>query len=253
MQDPGALKIELGVSGGYVCVAAIRSRPPHGASRLFEGRLPEEAPTLARRLYSLCSRAQGAASVAAVEAALGRRPSPDARRAEAAGVLAERVFESLRAMVFGWPSAATFARRASAPLREAAAAAEAIARGDASLARLADIRAALDELENMISRKDPSVEAVIVAGRTAAGSGFSAVECARGRLYHLAQVNGNGRLQVYAHVAPTEWNFHHAGPLAAQLLGARLGRAEAAQIAGERLVALVDPCVAAEVTVREAN
>jgi len=70
-------------------------------------------------------------------------------------------------------------------------------------------QAALADFENMILRKDAGCEGVIVSGRLATGGGFAAVECG------LAQVNGNARPHVYAHVAPTEGNVQQAGPFTA--------------------------------------
>jgi len=355
MQDAGVISISLDLADGFVCSAAIRSSRPAGLARLFEGRAPQEAPLLARRLFTLCSRAQGAAANAAIEAALGTRVDPETRRLESIGVLAERLFETLRACILAWPGAASFARRAGAPLRAAAAAAQALAQGretldafarlaaaaeaigvpraddgepapdtpfalilrqcagedgllpaagdaltvrddeavamaleadpagfaiapeldgrrpetgafarvfadlplDESLlttrarARLIDARRALADLDKLISRKDEEAEQVIVAARTASGAGFGVVECARGRLYHMARVGANGRIEVYGLVAPTEWNFHPNGPLAMQLVGARLGRAEAARAVVQKLATLVDPCVAFEVSAKE--
>ena len=76
------------------------------------------------------------------------------------------------------------------------------------------------------------------------------MECARGRLYHLAEMGHDGRIVSYAVLAPTEWNFHEDGPYVGALVGARPGRGEAALLAAERLAALIDPCVAFRVAYR---
>lgn len=81
--------------------------------------------------------------------------------------------------------------------------------------------------------------------------GFAAVETARGELYHWARLTHDDKIADYAIVAPTEWNFHPAGPFVATLLGARLPRGDA-QATIARLAALFDPCVAFRVEVTEA-
>jgi Ni,Fe-hydrogenase I large subunit len=103
----------------------------------------------------------------------------------------------------------------------------------------------------LISRKDIGSEQAIVGGRTSSGAGFGALECARGRLYHLARVGADGRIAAYGILAPTDWNFHPAGPYVAELLGARIGRGEAARSAAKKMAALMDPCIGFEVEVKE--
>ena len=81
------------------------------------------------------------------------------------------------------------------------------------------------------------------------GAGFGAVECARGRLYHAARLDWDGRIASYGVLTPTDWNFAPAGPLVAQLVGSRVGPPERARLAVSRLIALVDPCAAHELSV----
>lgn len=80
------------------------------------------------------------------------------------------------------------------------------------------------------------------------GTGLGTVEAARGRLVHYAEV-GEGAIQRFRILAPTEWNFHPEGLVVAGLSGARLpGNLPPDQ--GARLVVdAVDPCVACEVEV----
>jgi hypothetical protein len=85
----------------------------------------------------------------------------------------------------------------------------------------------------------------------APGEGFAAVETARGALYHWARLGDDDKIADYAILAPTEWNFHPAGPFVATLLGARMPRGRAAETI-TRLAALFDPCVAFHVTLEEA-
>lgn len=78
--------------------------------------------------------------------------------------------------------------------------------------------------------------------------GMAAVETSRGLLIHVARLE-NDRVADYRIVAPTEWNFHPAGPLAQALAGlAAAGDLEARA----RLVAQsLDPCVAFGLEVRD--
>ncbi len=75
------------------------------------------------------------------------------------------------------------------------------------------------------------------------GIGVAQVETARGRLIHLVDVAG-GRVRRYRIVAPTDWNFHSAGP-ARQGLTALAGDGRGALARRARLlIEAFDPCVA---------
>jgi len=95
------------------------------------------------------------------------------------------------------------------------------------------------------------VDDILAAGPAGSGAGYGVAESARGRLYHYAEIGDNERIAAYAILAPTEWNFHPAGPFVAELLGARVGHGEAARLAVTRLATLFDPCVAFEVALKE--
>jgi hypothetical protein len=75
-----------------------------------------------------------------------------------------------------------------------------------------------------------------------AGVGIGQVEAARGRLIHRV-VLGDGVVQCYQILAPTEWNFHPGGVVARGL--SRLPQADAAamQRQAAMLINTVDPCV----------
>ncbi len=354
--DPGAIIIEIELAGDRVRTARVVSTRPTGHRRLFDGRTAAEAPVLSRRLFALCAKAQAAASAEAVAAAAGVRRPDALRTVDTVGVLAERVAESLRASVLGWPwgEVGSPPRSAAAPLRDAMAAASLlIAATDADLAnpaplsaaaaRLAAAAEALGAADEMGTPPAPGSAFAVLAAqcagepflaagppdaltpaddgavvtalrsdpdgfaarpalagrrpetgafarfwresapedafaarlaarrrdirdtlaalcRTIAGvadpdgtltggpagerSGYGAVECARGRLYHSAELDLDGRIVTYAVLAPTEWNFHGDGPYVEALVGARLGEGEAARLAAARLAALIDPCVA---------
>jgi hypothetical protein len=65
-------------------------------------------------------------------------------------------------------------------------------------------------------------------------------EMARGLLLHWVQLDGDGRVQDYRVLAPTEWNFHPQGALALALTALPFG----ATVAARTLAAAFDPCVA---------
>ena len=65
-------------------------------------------------------------------------------------------------------------------------------------------------------------------------------EMARGLLLHWVQLDGDGAVQDYRVLAPTEWNFHPQGALALALTALPFG----ATVAAQTLAAAFDPCVA---------
>ncbi|HLP65958.1 MAG TPA: hydrogenase assembly protein HupF [Rhizobium sp.] len=355
----GSIRIDVTVSRGQVCAVALSADRPQGLAQMFVGRNPQEAPQLAGRLFSLCGFAQSTASTLAVAAAKGE-PVPEAKRRDfAMGVLAERVFETLRALVMQWPTntGARFAAQAAPALRKALAASQAIIAGAATnvetavsvatltdaaavlgagkaeppsadtlcgailaelrgtdsfprraadalspdedpvvvdlmrreagfctrphlagrvvetgayarlgdilpvhgphlaarfSARLEDVRESLDALQALAEGKAEDIAGLIRQGELSHNAGFGAVECARGRLYHEAEIGADGRLSAYRMLAPTEWNFHPAGPFVETLLSSCIGEGETARTRVSQLAALFDPCVAFEIRLKEA-
>lgn len=84
--------------------------------------------------------------------------------------------------------------------------------------------------------------------QVAAGEGLAWAEMARGLLAHHVVLDGAAaRVAAYRVLAPTEWNFHAEGAVAAALegLGPALGDAAPGRIAA--LMAAYDPCVRFEV------
>ncbi|MGJ0508665.1 MAG: nickel-dependent hydrogenase large subunit [Methylocystis sp.] len=116
-------------------------------------------------------------------------------------------------------------------------------------ARFADIREALAMLRAAVRGTDAGL---CSAGRTGEREGYGAVETARGRLYHWARLDKDGRVLDYEMLAPTEWNFHPEGPFVAALKGVDISARDMALRRVGRLAALFDPCVAFEVELREA-
>lgn len=95
-------------------------------------------------------------------------------------------------------------------------------------------------------------ESSIESYRLGAGQGAAAVECARGRLYHAVELDNDRRIVRFEFLAPTEWNFHARGPLARALEGAALEEGRRGREAVRAMVASFDPCVAFNLTFREA-
>ena len=80
------------------------------------------------------------------------------------------------------------------------------------------------------------------AAQSCAGRGRALVDTARGLLMHEIVLDGN-RIADYFIVAPTEWNFHPHGPLAAWLVGRDATDRDVVQTFVARTVAALDPCV----------
>lgn len=118
-------------------------------------------------------------------------------------------------------------------------------------ARLAEIAEAAELLDAPLDDR-LRIGADWVCGRQVGPrTGHAAVESPRGRLHHLARVDEDGRVVSWAIVAPTEWNFHPDGPLAATL-AANVFPAGAEGLArAERIGALFDPCVGWDAAIEE--
>jgi hypothetical protein len=120
----------------------------------------------------------------------------------------------------------------------------------------ARLQARMIDLTECLERLSRAAEGDVSGseGRTAAPApreGFAAIATSRGDLYHWVRLTADDKIANYAIVAPTEWNFHPAGPLVAELLGARILPGEARRSIA-RLASLFDPCVAFRVEVLEA-
>jgi hypothetical protein len=76
-----------------------------------------------------------------------------------------------------------------------------------------------------------------------AGQALAWCEMARGLLLHWVQLDGDGGVQDYRVLAPTEWNFHPDGTLAKALTALPF----ADTVAAQALAAAFDPCVACSV------
>jgi Ni,Fe-hydrogenase I large subunit len=103
-----------------------------------------------------------------------------------------------------------------------------------------------------LARGEAPTSNLIAARQAAPGIGLAAVECARGRLHHLVQLDRQGLVEQFAILAPTEWNFHPRGALSRALQHRALRDDDADRARVARLVAAFDPCVAFGVTIAEA-
>jgi Ni,Fe-hydrogenase III large subunit len=95
------IDITVMLSGATIADVAIlpRSRPP--LTRLFAGKPASSLLSVLPRLFSLCSVAHQVAYLAAIEAARGEQPSPEAMQRRITAVIAERVTELLRGLFVG--------------------------------------------------------------------------------------------------------------------------------------------------------
>jgi coenzyme F420-reducing hydrogenase alpha subunit len=116
-------------------------------------------------------------------------------------------------------------------------------RGRGAGARLLARLIELAELPQRL-RADPGQSPdsrVVRAWPLGENAGMAGVETSRGLLLHVVRLQ-DGRIADYRIVAPTEWNFHPAGPLAQALraLEAGPGLESRARLVSQAL----DPCVA---------
>ena len=102
------------------------------------------------------------------------------------------------------------------------------------------------------SDRAPMERGVVEGYRLGAGKGAAAVECARGRLYHVVELDDDDRIIRFDFLAPTEWNFHARGPMVRALQGAAVAAGRAGQDAVRAMIGSFDPCVGFNLTFRGA-
>ena len=95
--DPGSIRLDLGWAQGRIVALAIVHQQPQ-AARLLRGLSVDAAVARLPRLFSLCSRAQGAAARGAQLAATGQ-----ASEVDDAAVAAEAAQEHLWRLLIDWP------------------------------------------------------------------------------------------------------------------------------------------------------
>jgi hypothetical protein len=124
-------------------------------------------------------------------------------------------------------------------------------RGRGAGARLLARLLELAELpQRLRDHSDPPDGAAVVRSWSLEDNvGMAGVETSRGLLVHVVRLR-DGRVADYRIIAPTEWNFHPAGPLAQALAGLDAGPGLEARA---RLVSQsLDPCVAYGVELSDA-
>lgn len=97
------LVLNVGWDGGRIVGVSVASSRRTGASRLLEGKTPEQAAQMVPLLFSLCGRAQEAACVLALGAARGHPPDAAAWKIRERQVLGEAAMESLWRILVDWP------------------------------------------------------------------------------------------------------------------------------------------------------
>jgi Ni,Fe-hydrogenase I large subunit len=105
MPIEGEIVVRLAHAAGRIARVSIRSTRPLATARVVVGRRAADAAALVPRLYSVCARAQGAASASALESAAGRPPSPARIAARAFAVALENLQEDLRRLLIDVPKA----------------------------------------------------------------------------------------------------------------------------------------------------
>ena len=104
----------------------------------------------------------------------------------------------------------------------------------------------LAELPNRL-RREPND--LLLAQSLAKNHGYAWVETARGALLHVVRLK-QGRVAAYRIIAPTEWNFHPAGPFVAGI--AALSETSDLATAARALALSLDPCVSYQVELVDA-
>jgi hypothetical protein len=105
------------------------------------------------------------------------------------------------------------------------------------------------ELTEMPVRLRQEPTAILWAQPLAENCGYAWVETARGALLHVVHLE-QGRVAAYRIIAPTEWNFHPAGPFTAGVNA--LGDLPDGVAAVQALARSLDPCVSYQVEVVDA-
>jgi coenzyme F420-reducing hydrogenase alpha subunit len=117
------------------------------------------------------------------------------------------------------------------------------------IARLVELARLLEGLAS--GRGSAGLVPPIRAASIGPGAGLAAVQTARGVLLHRARL-AESKVQDYAIVAPTEWNFHPQGALIEGL--ERLEADDEVQLSRRARLAVqaLDPCVACKIEIGHA-
>lgn len=162
--------------------------------------------------------------------------------------LAERGFAAAPQWAGGPAETGALARQQARP-----AVAGALAAGDflrarllARLCDLAEVPARLRAVAEggAAGQLAAGAAAWLDAASGAPGHGLACTETARGLLIHWLRL-AEGRIADYAVIAPSEWNFHPAGPWRRELAAAVAAATTPAEaeVRARQLVLALDPCV----------
>jgi Ni,Fe-hydrogenase I large subunit len=116
------------------------------------------------------------------------------------------------------------------------------------LARLFEVR----DLCTRLRTPPQAATAWVQHATLRSGTGLAWVQTARGLLMHWVTLDAQGMVEDYRIVAPTEWNFHPAGPCIRGLVGRVAASVQQAQRCAELMAFALDPCVTYEVEVEHA-
>lgn len=94
------LVLDVGWDGRRIAAVSVASTRRTEASRVLEGKTPEQVVRIVPMLFSLCGRAQETAAALALEAAEGKAPDAKGREHR---VLAEAAMEYLWRILADWP------------------------------------------------------------------------------------------------------------------------------------------------------
>ena len=139
------------------------------------------------------------------------------------------------------------ARQATAPLVAELLARDGCTASTRFVARLVELAVLVADLRARSGGRIAPVRGHALA----AGVGIGLAETARGLLLHRVRVE-HGTVTDYRIVAPTEWNFHPAGPLTQGLKGRSAADGALLEREARTVVQSLDPCVACRVEIADA-
>jgi coenzyme F420-reducing hydrogenase alpha subunit len=105
MLREGEIAVRLGMQERRIASVAVTSTRTSLPPRLTQGREPAAVAQMIPLLFSVCARAQRAASAAALDAACGAEPDANAREERERAVRDEIVIELLTRLLIDWPRA----------------------------------------------------------------------------------------------------------------------------------------------------
>jgi len=105
MTPDAELMVRLHCTNRHVAAVTVESSRRVLPTKLVRDRPPAEVAQLVPQLFSICSRAQGAAAAGALDAAQGREPDSDLIERRCTAVALEALQETLWRLLVDWPEA----------------------------------------------------------------------------------------------------------------------------------------------------